>query len=303
LDPAPAGSYSNGGRRGGEPHDEPPEDRRAAALSGVDRRGGEARVDQAKSQEGSLATKDFADLVQQLHERRWTGWLVLSNAGLVRKIAVGNGRLMFATSSSPDDRLGERLLCQGRISLRQYLDASQAVAPGKRLGAIFVEMGVLTPKELVRAVIEHATDVVYGAFQWTEGRYRLQDGLETSEAITLRMTTPDLILEGIRRIDSFSRIMRGVGGPTAQYTRSEDYERIIAETTLSFEKLSILTSLHETRDVTSICDESTLTDLDVCRTLWAFRVIGAVWRVDAAPKKVALDDDEGLGVVLGTETA
>src|SRR5262245_33819600 len=51
-------------------------------------RGDEAALNQVKGQEGSLATQDVADLIQQLHEQRWTGALILSHAGLVRKIAV-----------------------------------------------------------------------------------------------------------------------------------------------------------------------------------------------------------------------
>lgn len=252
----------------------------------------------ATVQEGSLATKDIADLVQQLYEQRWTGLVTLSHRGLVRRIAVQAGRLVFAQSSNPDDRLGERLLRQGRISLQQYLDAGRSVAPGRRLGGIFVEMGVLSPKDLMRAVTEQAEDVIYGAFQWTEGRYRLQAGLDSTEAITLKMSTPDLIMEGLRRVDSWTRIMRAVGGPEAEYVRSEDYERIIGEMTLSFERLTLLTGLHESRSVLQISEESTLPDFDVCKTLWAFKVVGAVWRVNAPAEEQGLGDDDGLGAVL-----
>ncbi len=252
----------------------------------------------ATVQEGSLATKDIADLVQQLYEQRWTGLVTLSHRGLVRRIAVQAGRLVFAQSSNPDDRLGERLLRLGRISLQQYLEAGRSVAPGRRLGGIFVEMGVLSPKDLMRAVTEQAEDVIYGSFQWTEGRYRLQAGLDSAEAITLKMSTPDLIMEGLRRVESWTRIMRAVGGPEAEYVRSEDYERIIGEMTLSFERLTLLTGLHETRNVLQICEESTLPDLDVCKTLWAFKVVGAVWRVNAPAEQRELGDDDGLGAVL-----
>src|SRR5215510_1536803 len=97
-------------------------------------------------QQGSLAERDFAVLVQE-------------------------GRLVFASSSSPDDRLGELLLRRGRLSLRQFADAGRAVAPGKRLGTVLVEQGILTPKDLIKMVVEHTQEIIYGAFQWTEGQY------------------------------------------------------------------------------------------------------------------------------------
>jgi hypothetical protein len=44
--------------------------------------------------------------------------------------------------------------------------------------------------------------------------------------------------------------------------------------TLSPEKLLIIGDLGGERDVASICRASKLGDFEVCRSLWAFRVIG-----------------------------
>jgi hypothetical protein len=252
--------------------------------------------------EGSLAELDFAELVHRLHREQATGLLTLTHMGVGRSITVQEGRLVFASSSSPDDRLGELLLRQGQLSLRQYVDASKAIVPGKRLGAILVGQGALTPKGLVKAVVEHTQEIVYAAFQWTEGRYRFQPGSSSSESITLKISTPEVILEGIRRVESVARVLAGVGGVAARYERAEDYEATLARMSPSFEKLSILTSLNGTMDVEAICRESTLSDFEVCRTLWAFRVLGAVRRVDA-PQPAARPqvEDEGLGFVLAGE--
>ena len=251
--------------------------------------------------QGSLAERDVPDLIQALHARRFTGVLTLTHMGVGRRIIVQNGRLVFASSSDPDDRLGELLLRQGRITLRQYVDAGNAIAPGKRLGGILVEMGILTPKELVKAVTEQTQYVIYKAFEWTEGQYRIQEGLESDEAITLKISTPDLILEGIRRIESWSRINRGVGGLEAQYQRTPDYENELPSLTLSLEKLDLLVAFTTTANVEVICRNWPMSDFEVCRTLWAYRVIGILRRVDEPPQAPALVEDEGLGLVLPEE--
>src|SRR5262245_25966117 len=133
--------------------------------------------------QGSLAERDFPDLLQSLHEMRWSGLLTLTQVGVGRSVSVQEGRLVFASSSSPDDRLGELLLRLGRISLSQYLDAGKGVGPGRRLGTVLVEKGFLSPKELVKAVVEQTQEIIYSAFQWTEGQYRLQEGGTSAEAI------------------------------------------------------------------------------------------------------------------------
>jgi hypothetical protein len=251
--------------------------------------------------QGSLAERDFPELIHDLHRQRWTGKLTLTHVGIGKSVLVQEGRLVFASSSSPDDRLGELLLRRGRLSLRQFADAGKAVAPGKRLGAVLVEQGLLTPKELVKLVVEHTQEIIYGAFQWTEGQYRLQEGLDSSEAITLKISTPDLILEGIRRLEAWSRVDRAVGGIAARYERHPDYEDVLKSMTLSFEKLSLLTMLNEPNDVEGICRESMLSDFETCRTLWAFRVIGVVRRLDEPARSRPEMLDEGLDMVLPGE--
>lgn len=247
--------------------------------------------------EGSLARHDVPDLLHRLHLDRWTGVVTVTHAGVARSITVNEGRLAFANSSNPDDRLGILLVRRGRISLRQLAAAVEAVAPPKRLGTVLVEQGALQPAELVQAVNEHSSEIIYGAFQWTEGSYRMKEE-RADEKITLQLSTPDIILQGIRRIESWSRVEHAVGGLSALYSRAEDYERIIGHMELSFERLSLLTSLHGERDVQSICDESSLSDFEVFRTLWAFRVLGIVVRA-SGPAANELDD-EGLDMVFGS---
>src|SRR5439155_20516762 len=160
--PAPVGSGERGQLQLRRP--------RAAGRRGAwpDRRGAGGK---SMKPQGSLAEHDFPELIHALSESRWTGLLTLTHMGVGRSVTVQEGRMVFAASTSTDDRLGELLLRQGRIGLRQYADASAAVGPGKRLGAVLVEQGILTPKELVRGVVEQTQEIIYGAFQWTDGQY------------------------------------------------------------------------------------------------------------------------------------
>jgi len=247
--------------------------------------------------EGSLADHDVPEIVQLVHERRWTGALTLTHMGVGKSVHVHDGRLVFASSTSPDERLGVLLLRRGKISLRQLSEAGEAVKPGKRLGTILVERGLLSPKDLVKAVMDHTQEIIYGAFLWTEGHYRMQEEGASSEAITLKISTPEIIMEGIRRIEAWSRIDRGVGGLQALYARADRYEEALRGLSLPAEKLAILKGLEGTRTVDAICAGSSLGSFEVCRALWAYRVIGVVRRLDTpAPKPEA--EDEGFGFVL-----
>jgi tetratricopeptide (TPR) repeat protein len=224
---------------------------------------------------GSLAEYDFPDLLHSLFVRRWTGTIELHRGRVDTSVQVTGGRLVFASSNNRDERLGELLLRREKISLQQYYDASRAIRKGKRLGSILVEQGALEPKELIKVVVDHTREVIVSVFMWTEGFYQLKEGPDPgTESITLRLSTPDIIMEGIGRIQAWSRIERGVGGPDAKYARAEDYQQRLHEMTLTPEKLLLVGDLGGERDVASICSASKLSDYEVCRTLWAFRVIG-----------------------------
>lgn len=249
--------------------------------------------------QGSLAEHDFPRVVQALHERGWTGVLGLTHAGITKKVVVQDGRMVFASSSSPDERLGELMLRRGRITLRQLADAGKALVPGKRLGTVLVEHNALSPKDLVRSVVEHTQEIIYGAFQWVEGQYRLEEGGDTKEAIKLNISTPDLIIEGIRRIDSWTRVDRAVGGLNAEYERAPEYESKLRNASIAADKMALLVDLVARKRVEAICETSTLPDFEVCRTLWAYRVLGVIRRLDPAARAgVVTSEDDGAGFAM-----
>jgi hypothetical protein len=253
--------------------------------------------------EGSLVERDFPSLVTAVSQDEWTGTITLTHMGVCKSVTVQSGRLVFASSTSRDDRLGDVLLRQGKITLHQYAEAGKAMAAGtgKRLGTLLVEKGALTPKDLVNGVVEQTREIIYGVFQWTEGRYRFSPGNIGAETITLKISTPELVLEGIRRVESWSRIERAVGGLDARYTRIDPAAEALQKLAVAPEKMAIAEALAGVRTVDEICSSSTLSHFEVCRTLWAFQVIGFVRRIDPPQTTAPVTEDEGLGSVLAQE--
>jgi phage FluMu protein gp41 len=244
---------------------------------------------------GRLTERDITEIVQELSELRWTGLLQIERAG--HRIGVTEeGRLVFASSSNPDHRLGPVLLRQGAITLRQMVDAGRALAPGKRFGTILIEAGVLQPKDLVKAVVDQTRDIILHAFTWGDGEFQLEEGAAPSESITLNISTPQLILDGISRIEAWGRVEKGCGGLESSWAPT-DTEALLRGLPLSTEQIALLGAIEGVRDLETLCKESPLTDFEVCRTMWAFRVIGLARRLDAA----APLDEDGLEYIMPAE--
>lgn len=244
--------------------------------------------------EGRLEEIDVGDLVQDLSLNRVSGRLRLSSDDVRIVLTMEEGRLVFASSSDPDHRLGPSLLRKGAITLRQMEDATRAMVPGKRFGTVLVEKGYLQPKDLVRGVVDQTRAIILHVFRWTSGQYDVQEGKTRDEDITLNMSTPQLVLDGISQIEAWSRIDRGCGGLPTRYARVAGSEGLFNQLTLDVDQAELLRSVDAERDVEALCARSVLSHFEVCRNLWAFRVIGLVRRIEEA---VPLDDD-GLEFVL-----
>jgi hypothetical protein len=249
--------------------------------------------------EGRLDEQDFPDLVRELSQQRFTGALRLEDGEDRLGITIDAGRLVFAAASNPDYRLGPRLLRRGVITLRQMEDAVRGIAPGKRFGTVLVEKGFLDPKDLVRGVVDQTRDIILLAFHRTSGLYRLVAGPAPGESITLDMSTPQLILDGISQIEAWSRVERGSGGLEARYAPVAGSEGLFRQLSLDVDQAALLRAVKGVRDVESLLAESMLNHFEACRSLWAFRVIGLVRRVEAA---TPLDED-GLEYVLPADGA
>src|SRR5262245_13214613 len=86
-----------------------------------------------KTTEGSLAESSFCEVLAGLSRRRETGVLRVSGAAPSKSVYLQEGKIVFASSTDPDDRLGELLLTRGIIARDQLEEASNSLKPGKRL--------------------------------------------------------------------------------------------------------------------------------------------------------------------------
>jgi hypothetical protein len=250
--------------------------------------------------EGSLAERDVLELLRELRVKQWSGTLALSHMGVGRSLTLHRGSLAGATSTSSDDQLSEVLLRRGRVSLEQYVHATEAAAQGQRFEAVLLEGGVLTAADLMRALAEQVQEVVTGAVQWTEGRYRLTPAIEGAAAPTTpKLKASDVVLEAMRGIQSWARVCKGIGGLDARFARASDHESRSASLTLSAEASSLLAALATAHDVRTLCGKTAMPAFEACRFLWAFHVLGLVSRVVAKAKVApATVDDDGLSLAL-----
>lgn len=157
---------------------------------------------------GRLRDQRLPKILTHLQRQKKTGALVLRRNDQHKSIFIKDGDIVFAASKYQDDWLGEVLLKAGKITLGQYEKASEVTRnTQKRFGTVLVEHGVLTAKDLFWAVTQQVKEIILSLFTWLDGEYLFEEGpLPAQEIITLKMSTANLILDGIRRINDFVRL-------------------------------------------------------------------------------------------------
>ena len=108
---------------------------------------------------GQISQLPLPDMLQHLRESRATGILSLVSGGARKALYVKAGRVVFASSNLPNDRLGELLLREGKITVEEYESSIRAISKGKRQGRVLVEMGALSPKDLWEGVQFHIREM------------------------------------------------------------------------------------------------------------------------------------------------
>jgi hypothetical protein len=154
---------------------------------------------------GRLEGIGIPDVLWMLAEKRGTGLLRIECDGMETTLHFEEGRIIFASSTDPNDRLSVHLLRQGQVTLAQLEQVAEHVDSGARLRQILVEEGVLTHANLISVVLDQIKSIVLDLFTLREGGYYFDEqALPTDEAITLGCHVKELILVGIKQVNSQS---------------------------------------------------------------------------------------------------
>src|SRR5258707_861124 len=227
--------------------------------------------------QGTLAETTVPDLFRSLVMSAETGIVTLEAIGRNDTIYFNEGHIVSASSSDPDMGLAEVLLRSGELNLQQYNFAMDKLVVSRRIGGLLCELGYLQADELMRAVERQASAIVLNAMAYRTGSYKVEFTAEfPTEVLPLQLATERLILDGVRRIDYWSLIMRGLGR----------FDRLVQQVpgadtrsyTLEFndEESHVLALLSEPATVEELCGRSYLANFITCRTLWALMTVNLV---------------------------
>jgi len=226
--------------------------------------------------EGELRDTPLPEVLRELDKRRVSGVLAVKKGDEEKKIFTEDDRIIFASSTNPDDRLGEFLLRKKKISQEDYDNSVKLLkTTGKRQGTIFVELGCLTPEELYWAVRAQIREIVWSLFNWEEGHFTFTEGAyKQDEVIKLSTKIEEAIIEGINRIKDPKRILRYIGSKDTLLVPIKGRDI----SSLSGEHQHIFRLLNQPKTVYQVCQESLFGQADTLKTIYGLVVLEYIAR-------------------------
>ncbi len=169
---------------------------------------GEGRVSLA----GTLGDVSLPELLSFFNMFRKTGILRFRLPGGEKSLTLREGEIVHATSTFPEEELGEILFRLGKIS-REDLDRARQLATSRNpIGKVLVEKQMVTPKDLWQATHYQAEQIVFHLLRHDCGSFSWEPGLPDKDVpSTLSMNTQNLIMEGLRQADERGLFMEVIG--------------------------------------------------------------------------------------------
>jgi len=176
-----------------EPHDmvfdlsglEPPPPGPSATGKRVPTKQGQARPAPANPiGSGRLAEMRVPRLIFDLAETNATGTLSLAHGKVLKDLYVRDGQVVAADSNLRQEALGTLLCAKGVINDGQLTFLlAETKKRGHKMGSVLVELGWLTPEEVLQCLAAQARKRIVDCLRWDEGSYAFSFGDTFGERI------------------------------------------------------------------------------------------------------------------------
>ena len=160
---------------------------------------------------GILEEGAIPDLLSYFNMFRKTGVLSIQLNGGSKALYFQQGEIVFATSTFASEDLGEILFSLGKIEKSILQELRPLVNEHTTLGKLLVERGAVAPKDLWLAARSQVETIVYNLFSAPSGGFYFQNrAIEQEQILRLSMSTQNMIMEGLRRLDEKALFMRKI---------------------------------------------------------------------------------------------
>lgn len=223
----------------------------------------------------------IAEILVALRARGDSGVLEVRGGGICTRILLRDGVPVFAEGGALRETLGRMLLRHGALTEAEYVQVIERMTErlieneATRMGEVLVELGLLTPHDVVDALAIQVREKILRCFQWTqfEHHFELLDGPPDAGLVYSCPPIEALILAGLREHFDAARIeplLSASAGLRVRLSRGAE------ETALRFQakpaEQRLLRDIKGDRTVAELCNDEAV-DAEHARPLLAALIV------------------------------
>ncbi len=236
--------------------------------------------------QGSVERFELSDIFQLLSVSRKTGTLGVQRGEEVVMVYLSRGDIIYAYNPNRKLRLGDLLIRKKKLTtsqLERAMRIQRELKTRKRLGELLVLESFITRKDLEDVVRKQVEDVIYDLLRWETGNFKFYENkFPTQEDVTINISTENLILESVRRLDELEHIQKKLPAFDTVLGLAIAETRRAKDVALEAEEWNVLTLVDGRRDIRRIIEESRLGKLETMKRLAGLLLAGLVEHVKPA---------------------
>lgn len=222
---------------------------------------------------GDLAETPMSALLYKLFANHQTGELNIHSRGNDRTLYFRDGEPVAATSRATGELVGAVAVDLGLLSLEELEDVLCTAAPGVALGEQLVAAGLVTPDQLTMLLDEQVFQRVLGCFTVKRGAFMFREGDDwASSTVAFRQNPIELIWEGISRHLGPGQLT-DVTMPFMQHkvSRTPKFEGFAPYFPGLDDRSDVVAAIDGTRTLSEVAGAGHGEMLDGLRLVWALR--------------------------------
>lgn len=162
---------------------------------------------------GNLRHKAFPEVLSQLYRWNETGALMLRKDRTKKIIYLKEGTPIFVKSNLLSECFGRVLVREKMITEEeceaslQKMNAAKAKGERRQQGTVLIEMGCISPHNLVYGLQLQLEAKLFEIFGWGDGEFQFNPKVEIpAQEVQLEMSLATMVYEGVRRKFSAKQI-------------------------------------------------------------------------------------------------
>ncbi|MFC2171634.1 DUF4388 domain-containing protein [Acidobacteriota bacterium] len=226
------------------------------------------------SHEGQLSEITLPEVIRDVYINRRTGILVLKREQIEKQILFSHGNVLYCRSNLNEEKIGEILVARDKIAADVRDKALGTKDMGRKFGTILVEMGVLTPQELVETLKEQVILIVASVLGWRDGIFSFDDSKPLETETGLNLPTANIIMDAVRRLEDYSVIAQGLDDASMTVVLSSNPLLRFQSISLRPKEGFILSRIDGFLSISEICSISPVPEEDTLRCLYGLLSAG-----------------------------